>query len=126
MKAQSALIGSVSAAVTKFLSQIHATDRSNDVTVMVYTEFGRRVKANGTQGTDHGTASPVFVMGQGVNGGKFYGDEPSLSKLVNGDLAVTTDFRDIYGSMLEDVLGTQVGQVIPDWKSKVSGLTLKA
>ncbi len=126
VKAQSALIGSVSAAVTKFLSQIHATDRSNDVTVMVYTEFGRRVKANGTQGTDHGTASPVFVMGQGVNGGKFYGDEPSLSKLVNGDLAVTTDFRDIYGSMLEDVLGTQVGQVIPDWKSKVSGLTLKA
>jgi uncharacterized protein (DUF1501 family) len=108
------------------LSQIHATDRANDVTVMVYSEFGRRVKANGTNGTDHGTAGPVFVMGQGINGGKFYGDEPSLSKLVNGDLAVTTDFRDVYGSMLEDVLGTPVGQVIPKWSSKINGLTLKA
>ena len=126
VKAQGALVGNVSTAITKFLSQIHATDRANDVTVLVYSEFGRRVKANGTQGTDHGTSGPVFVMGQGINGGKFYGDQPSLNKLVNSDLAVTTDFRDIYGSMLEDVLGTQVGQVIPDWKSKVSGLTLKA
>jgi len=126
VKAQSALIGTVSTAITKFLSQIHATDRANDVTVMVYSEFGRRVKANGTNGTDHGTAGPVFVMGQGINGGKFYGDEPSLSKLVNGDLAVTTDFRDVYGSMLEDVLGTPVGQVIPKWSSKINGLTLKA
>ena len=65
-------------------------------------------------------------MGQGINGGKFYGDEPSLSKLVNGDLAVTTDFRDVYGSMLEDVLATPVGQVIPKWSIKINGLTLKA
>ena len=125
VKAQSALIGSVSAAVTKFLSQIHATDRSNDVTVLVYSEFGRRVKANSTQGTDHGTSGPVFVAGQGINGGQFFGDEPSLSKLGNGDLATTTDFRDIYGSMLEDFLDTPVGQVIPNWKTKVNGLTLK-
>ena len=126
VKAQSALIGTVSTAVTKFLSQIHGTDRANDVTVMVYSEFGRRVKANGTNGTDHGTAGPVFLMGQGVNGGRFYGDEPSLSKLVNGDLAVTTDFRDIYGSMLEDVLATPVGKVIPGWSTKIDGLMLKA
>ena len=105
VKAQSALIGTVSTAITKFLSQVHATDRANDVTVMVHSEFGRRVKANGTSGTDHGTSGPVFVLGQGVNGGQFFGDEPSLSKLVNGDLAVTTDFRNIYGSMIEDVLG---------------------
>lgn len=126
VKAQSLLIGTVSAAVTKFLSQIHASDRANDVTVMVYSEFGRRVKANGTSGTDHGTSGPVFVMGQGVNGGQFFGDQPLLSKLVKGDLAVTTDFRDIYGSMVEDVLSTPAGKVIPGWSSKISGLMLKA
>ena len=126
VKAQSALIGTVSTAITKFLSQVHATDRANDVTVMVHSEFGRRVKANGTSGTDHGTSGPVFVLGQGVNGGQFFGDEPSLSKLVNGDLAVTTDFRNIYGSMIEDVLGAPVNQVIPNWNTKIDGLMLKA
>ncbi len=126
VKAQSALIGTVSTAITKFLSQVHATDRANDVTVMVHSEFGRRVKANGTSGTDHGTSGPVFVLGQGVNGGQFFGDEPSLSKLVNGDLAVTTDFRNIYGSMIEDVLGAPTGKVIPNWNTKIDGLMLKA
>ena len=126
VKAQSALIGTVSSAITKFLSQVHATDRANDVTVMVHSEFGRRVKANGTSGTDHGTSGPVFVLGQGVNGGQFFGDEPSLSKLVNGDLAVTTDFRNIYGSMIEDVLGAPTGKVIPNWNTKIDGLMLKA
>lgn len=125
INAQSALVGSVSSAVTKFLSQIHATDRANDVTVMVYSEFGRRVKANSTQGTDHGTSGPVFVLGQGVNGGKFYGDDPSLSQLGNGDLATTTDFRDVYGSLLEDVLATAVGKIIPNWSTKIDGLMLK-
>ena len=125
VNAQSLLVGTVSDAVTKFLSQIHATDRSNDVTVLVYSEFGRRVKANSTQGTDHGTSGPVFVAGQGINGGQFFGDQPSLSKLGNGDLATTTDFRDIYGSILEDFLDTPVGQVVPNWKTKINGLTLK-
>ena len=126
VKAQSALIGTVSTAITKFLSQVHATDRANDVTVMVHSEFGRRVKANGTSGTDHGTSGPVFVLGQGVNGGQFFGDEPSLSKLVNGDLAVTTDFRNIYGSMIEDVLGAPTGKVIPNWNNKIDGLMIRA
>jgi uncharacterized protein (DUF1501 family) len=125
IRAQSALIGTVSTAITRFLSQIHASDRANDVTVMVYSEFGRRVRANGTNGTDHGSAGPVFILGQGVNGGKFYGDEPSLSKLGNDNLAITTDFRDIYGSMLEDVLGTPVGQVISGRSTKIDGLMLK-
>jgi len=119
VKAQSSLLGTVSQAVTRFIGQMHGSNRQNDVVVLVYSEFGRRVKANGTQGTDHGTAGPVFVIGNGVDGGKFYGDEPSLSKLVDGNLAVTTDFRDIYAAMLEDVLKVQAGQVIPGWSSKL-------
>lgn len=119
VQGQSTLLGTVSQAVTKFIGQMHATSRQNDVVVLVYSEFGRRVKANGTMGTDHGTAGPVFVIGNGVDGGKFYGDEPSLVKLNDGNLTVTTDFRDIYASMLEDVLRTPAAQVIPDWNSKL-------
>ena len=119
VKGQSTLLGTVSRAVTRFIGQMHGSNRENDVVVLVYSEFGRRVKANGTQGTDHGTAGPVFVIGNGVDGGKFYGDEPSLAKLINGNLSITTDFRDIYGAMLEDVLKVPVGQVIPGWDSKL-------
>ena len=119
VKGQSALLGAVSDSVTRFISQMHETNRQNDVIVLVYSEFGRRVAANGTQGTDHGTAGPVFVIGNGVDGGKFYGDQPSLSKLVNGNLAVTTDFRDVYAAMIEDVLKVPAAQVIPGWTSKL-------
>ena len=119
VKSQSALIGNVSTAVTKFLSQIHATSRKNDVTVLVYSEFGRRVKANASQGTDHGTSGPVFVVGGKVNGGKFYGDQPSLKNLKDGDLAVTTDFRDIYGSILQNILNQDETRVLDKWKTNL-------
>jgi len=63
------------------------------------------VKANASQGTDHGTAGPVFVAGGPVKGG-FFGDEPSLADLNNGDLKVTTDFRDVYYELLSKTLQT--------------------
>ena len=119
VSSQSELLGTVSQAVTRFIGQMHGSNRQNDVVVMVYSEFGRRVAANGTQGTDHGTAGPVFVIGNGVDGGKFYGDEPSLSNLIDGNLAVTTDFRDVYAAMLEDVLKVPAAQVISGWGSKL-------
>jgi uncharacterized protein (DUF1501 family) len=115
--AQAALLGTVSAALSRFTSQMKTTSRGKDIVMMVYSEFGRRVKGNGSQGTDHGTAGPVFLIGDRVKGG-FYGDQPSLSKLVNGDLAVTTDFRDIYSAVLEDVLKTPGEKILTGWKSK--------
>jgi uncharacterized protein (DUF1501 family) len=115
--AQAALLGTVSAALSRFTSQMKNTSRGKDIVMMVYSEFGRRVKGNGSQGTDHGTAGPVFLIGDRVKGG-FYGDQPSLSKLVNGDLAVTTDFRDIYSAVLEDVLKTPGEKILTGWKSK--------
>jgi uncharacterized protein (DUF1501 family) len=115
--AQAALLGTVSAALSRFTSQMKNTARGKDIVMMVYSEFGRRVKGNGSQGTDHGTAGPVFLIGDSVKGG-FYGDQPSLSKLVNGDLAVTTDFRDIYSAVLEDVLKTPGEKILTGWKSK--------
>ena len=115
--AQAELLGTVSAALSRFTSQMKTTSRGKDIVMMVYSEFGRRVKGNGSQGTDHGTAGPVFIIGDRVKGG-FYGDQPSLSKLVNGDLAVTTDFRDIYSAVLEDVLKTPGEKILAGWKSK--------
>ena len=72
---------------------------------MTYSEFGRRVAENLSGGTDHGTAAPLFVAGAAVKGGRFYGDEPSLTDLDNGNLKYTTDFRSVFATMLADVVG---------------------
>ena len=89
--------------------------------MMIYSEFGRRVKANGSQGTDHGTSGPVFVIGDRINGG-MYGDQPQLNKLIDGDLAVTTDFRDIYASILERDLNADPSQILNGWKGRINSL----
>jgi uncharacterized protein (DUF1501 family) len=115
--AQSVLLGVVSQGISKFMSQMRATNRSNDVIVLVYSEFGRRVKGNASDGTDHGTSGPVFVLGERIKGG-FYGDQPALNNLKNDDLAVTTDFRDIYASIIEKVLGTSPEQILGNWKGR--------
>jgi len=75
------------------------------------------VKANASDGTDHGTSGPVFVLGPRIKGG-LYGEQPSLAKLINDDLAVTTDFRDIYASLLEKVLGTPAERILGNWKGR--------
>lgn len=85
---------------------------SRPVTVLVYSEFGRRVALNGSNGTDHGTAAPVFVVGRRVRGG-FHGEQPSLTDLVDGDLKVTTDFRTVYASVLSGVLGAEPSVALP-------------
>jgi uncharacterized protein (DUF1501 family) len=117
---QNALLAEVDAAVGAFMTSISAGSRSNDVTVMIYSEFGRRVMSNAGLGTDHGTAAPVFLIGNTVKGG-LYGEQPPLESLdVNGNLQVTTDFRDVYGGLLHDVLATPVGDVIPSWSTALS------
>lgn len=102
---QEQLLGEVDSALGAFCKDMATDQRGRDVVTMVYSEFGRRVRANASQGTDHGTAGPVFVTGTPVKGG-FYGDEPSLTALDNGDLKTTTDFRDIYAELLSVGLGS--------------------
>lgn len=118
---QSVLLGNVSTSIARFMSQMRATDREKDVVILAYSEFGRRVKANASEGTDHGTSGPVFVIGDRIKGG-FYGDQPSLMKLIAGDLAVTTDFRDIYASLIEGVLRTPSDVVLGNWKGRTNFL----
>ena len=119
--AQAELLGVVSDSLSRFMGQLKATTRSNDVTIVVYSEFGRRVAGNGSQGTDHGTSGPMFVIGNSVKGG-FYGDQPSLKNLIKGDLAVTTDFRDVYATMIEKVLKSPVDPTIGKWAGRVDCL----
>lgn len=101
---QQRLLGTLDDALTVFLHDMATDARGKNVVVMAYSEFGRRVAANASQGTDHGTAGPVFIAGAPVKGG-FYGDEPSLTDLEDGDLKPTTDFRDIYHTLLSHTVG---------------------
>ena len=115
--AQSILLGSVSSAIDKFLTDIKSSKHGSDVVVLVYSEFGRRVVGNASKGTDHGTSGPMFIIGDKIKGG-FYGDQPSLAKLVDGDLSVTTDFRDVYASLIEDVLKSPADRYLNNWKGR--------
>jgi uncharacterized protein (DUF1501 family) len=108
---QSRLLGELDSAVAGFLAEMDKDPRGSKVVLAVYSEFGRRVGANASQGTDHGTAGPLLVAGRPVHGG-FYGDQPSLTSLDDGDLKVTTDFRSVYGTLLERVLDTDAGRVL--------------
>jgi uncharacterized protein (DUF1501 family) len=117
---QNALLAEVDAAIGAFMTSISAGSHSDDVTLMIYSEFGRRVMSNASDGTDHGTSAPVLLIGNGVKGG-LYGEQPPLDALdANGNLEVTTDFRAIYGGLLNDVLATPVSDIIPSWNSSLS------
>lgn len=118
---QQRLLTELDGALTPFAQRLAKSDRGKQATVLVYSEFGRRVTANASQGTDHGTAGPVFVLGSKVKGG-FHGAEPSLTDLDDGDLKLTTDFRDVYASLVEDVLGTDAGQILPGHSGRMDGL----
>jgi uncharacterized protein (DUF1501 family) len=100
---QEDLLRTLDEAVTPFLQQMRNNTYGRNLVVMAYSEFGRRVAANASQGTDHGAAGPVFLMGTPVKGG-FYGDEPSLTDLDDGDLKFTTDFRAVYHELLSKTL----------------------
>ena len=118
---QQRLLGELDAALTGFTARLGRTDRGKQVVVMVYSEFGRRVSANASDGTDHGTAGPMFVLGKGVRGG-FHGPQPSLSDLDDGDLKVGVDFRDVYASVLQTVLGSDPGVILDGHAGRLDGL----
>jgi len=87
-------------ATRAFMEDLKRIGRADDVAVMMFTEFGRRVEENGSLGTDHGTATPMFIFGKGVKGG-LYGQHPSLDILDKGDITFTTDFRSVYATVIE-------------------------
>lgn len=108
---QENLLKRLDEALTGFTDRMAKTESGRKVVVAVYSEFGRRVAANGSDGTDHGTASNMFLLGAPVKGG-LYGEQPSLSDLDNGDLKFTTDFRSVYATLLKDVLDADPKQIL--------------
>ena len=99
------LLTYVSDAVAGFMKDVERIGRADDVTVLVFSEFGRRVPENTSLGTDHGTANHMYVIGKRVTGGH-YGRPSSLTELDEGDnLVFTTDFRRVYASVIDGWLG---------------------
>ncbi|MGE5701159.1 MAG: DUF1501 domain-containing protein [Clostridia bacterium] len=107
-----ALLQELDQAIRFFYQDLSQAGIADNVTMLLFSEFGRRLTENGSGGTDHGTAGPVLMIGNKVKGG-LYGEYPSLSKLTDGDLNYTVDFRSIYASVIDgwmsgshqDVLG---------------------
>lgn len=96
-------------------------ERMQSITVLVYTEFGRRVAKNASNGVDHGTGALAYLMGGGVKGGQVYGAWPGLANENlerNEDLSITTDMREVLSEMLNSRLGgTDTGKVFPGFSS---------
>jgi uncharacterized protein (DUF1501 family) len=90
--------------IAGFIKDVARLGRGKDVVLMAFSEFGRRVKENTSQGTDHGTAGPAFVIGEPVAGGQ-YGKLPSLTDLDDGNLKHTTDYRRVYATMIKTWMG---------------------
>jgi len=98
------LMSELSGALAAFQADLKGHGLQGQVLTATFSEFGRRVKENGSLGTDHGAAGPMFLVGQRAEGG-VHGKHPSLTDLDEGDLKHHTDFRSIYTTLLEDWLG---------------------
>jgi len=94
------LLQNVAEGLFAFWQDVQAMGKADKVLVVMFSEFGRRVAENGSQGTDHGAAAPMFVLGSRVNAG-LIGEHPSLTDLQDGDLRFHTDFRSVYATVLE-------------------------
>jgi uncharacterized protein (DUF1501 family) len=101
--AHARLLGEFSDAIKAFLDDLKTARLDDRVLVLAFSEFGRRVAENDSQGTDHGTAGPVFLAGNPVRGG-LVGGPPDLANLDGGDLKMQIDFRQVYATILDDWL----------------------
>jgi uncharacterized protein (DUF1501 family) len=109
---QAGLLGQLSDALDAFIKDLTAMGKLDDVVLMTFSEFGRRAAQNGSAGTDHGTAEPMFIIGRNVNAG-LHGTYPSLQDLDdNGDLKFSTDFRNVFAAVLHDHLGIDPAPVL--------------
>jgi len=107
------LVGELSAALKAFMQDLEEHNAADEVVILVFTEFGRRIKDNGS-GTDHGSGGGAFIIGTRVAGG-LYAEYPSLDpaeQLYNEDLKHTFDFRGVYATLLEQWLGLEAAPLV--------------
>ena len=108
------LLETLASSLMAFLADLEKQGRAQDVMVIGFSEFGRRLAENASSGTDHGKAGLMFTIGEQVEGG-LYGAQPDLEKLNDGDPVMTTDFRQVYATALDgwldvpsqDILGAR-------------------
>jgi uncharacterized protein (DUF1501 family) len=106
------LLTDVSDSIKAFFDDLDGHGKSHDVLLMTWSEFGRRAEDNGSNGTDHGTAAPHFVVGDAVVAG-IHGNPPNLASLdTNGNLQIENDFRSYYGTVLSDWLGADSAAIL--------------
>lgn len=109
LEIQNKLLKELDSAIRSFVDELKTENLFNDVLIVTYSEFGRRVKENGSNGTDHGTASCQFVIGGRVIGG-MYGKAPSLENLKKNNLIYTTHYRTYYNTILSNWFGNKNNQ----------------
>jgi len=106
------LLTDISDSIKAFFDDLDGHGKSHDVLLMTWSEFGRRAEDNGSNGTDHGTAAPHFVVGDAVVAG-IHGNPPNLASLDDrGNLPIESDFRSYYGTVLSDWLGADSAAIL--------------
>jgi uncharacterized protein (DUF1501 family) len=115
------LMNQLAEGITTFFGTLEKSGHAKRVRLMTFSEFGRRVKENGSKGTDHGAGSCLFVAGPGLKAGAV-GAHPSLSDLDSGDLKYHTDFRGVYATLLDGWLGCDSKAVLGGTFQHVDGL----
>ncbi len=117
-----AMVGALASSLAAFLTDLGAL--GDKVTIVTISEFGRRVQENGNQGLDHGWGNMMLLMGAGVKGGKYYGSWPWLKDdaLVDGDLQVTTDYRDVLAEVVSRRFDRSAASVFPGLNHRPLGL----
>ena len=106
-------------ALNAFQRDLGKQGNTGKVMTMVFSEFGRRVAQNGSNGTDHGTAAPMILIGDNVQPG-LLGKHPSLTNLDEGDLKFNTDFREVYAAILEEYMGADSTAILGKKYKKAS------
>lgn len=109
---QERLLKQYSDAMKAFVKDLKQNKLLDDVLILTFSEFGRRVKQNGSNGTDHGTANNVFLIGGNLKRPGIYNPAPDLNNLDNGDLIYEIDFRQIYATLLEKGLNMNAEKVL--------------
>jgi uncharacterized protein (DUF1501 family) len=105
------LLQQVSDGIAAFYRDLAGRGHKDRLAVMTFSEFGRRAHENGSKGTDHGSGAPMFLVGGGIKAG-VVGEHPSLTKLEEGNLIHSTDFRSVYAAILDQWLGVDSKAVL--------------
>ncbi|MFI5357723.1 MAG: DUF1501 domain-containing protein, partial [Opitutales bacterium] len=113
------LLKTLSEGLAAFQHDLKSRRLDGQVLTMTFSEFGRRPSENESRGTDHGTAAPLFVLGARVKGG-LHGTAPSLALPRNQDVTFSTDFRQVYATVLEDWLQCPATSVLDQPMAKLS------